>query len=722
MVKSIIYPDIIYKEDVLIDDEDIGYDTTMYDYSIYGISIIIVLGKAKYTYANNSKYPKYNIVYFPIYLVINSEPCAKIGIFEVESHQVINIMDDDGDMDLNKGNVIIYASDDYLRFIIKEADKRVEKKEEDNTEIEDIMNQKLKGEEKSESISEGTDKETAIDLTIENDVLRMPPPNEKTSVSVQAANTILQDGIFIHNQTVVPPPPIKEETEEESTKIKLEYKESHKNNWMQKFTKNMQYGIIDNEGAGDCFFAVIRDAFHQIGKDTSVEIMRALLAKEATEDLFNNMKALYVNFLAEYQEREKEMKAMKTTNDVLKKRINKIDDKEVRTKIIEEAKRVIDGFTKIRREKEYAKELLDEYIYMKDINNVTELKTFIMTRNYWADTWAISTLERLLNIKIIILSEEAYASGDVDSVLTCGQLNDEILENNGTFTPDYYILTCYTGRHYKLITYKCSTADSVATSVDYIKYIFKFHEIPYDIKAMVINKCVEKNAGPYYIIKDFRDFKNKLGYESNDAEDEQDDEYLNKDLYDNNIVFMFHANSNSKPKAGMGSGEKIPNENKLDFMYLNKIVDWRKMLDDSWAAPFTVDSRRWNTVEHYYLGSQFKKGFPDFYHQFALDSGSDISKDLELARAAGSKSGKLNDRILREPKIKIDPDFYEIGVNPRSKVERKTALTAKFVEKNVREVLLQTKQAKLLHFIRKHEPEIDELLMQVRKEIHKLII
>ena len=60
---------------------------------------------------------------------------------------------------------------------------------------------------------------------------------------------------------------------------------------------------------------------------------------------------------------------------------------------------------------------------------------------------AISTLEKKLN-EMIILSEESYLNDDHDGIMQCGQLNDTRKEEMKTFKPDYYIIMCYTGRHY----------------------------------------------------------------------------------------------------------------------------------------------------------------------------------------------------------------------------------------------------------------------------------
>ena len=704
-MKSKINPNkITYSESKKLDDGDVGFDSSLYDYELFGIPIQFALGKENYTFS------KHNVVFFSIYLIIDSEPKARIGVFEIDSNQVINIIDEDGDVELSKykDNILIFISEEYLRYILKETEKSNK-----NTELSDIEKGKTiqkttEIQELEENIEEKNSEPVYDD---ETKVMRLNIPDNKISKSVKDSNEILNnqsqsDGIFVINNSTNPPTMLSEEKLETADEIKREYKENSKHNWMKKFMKNDNYSIIDNEGGGDCFFAVIRDAFKQIGKETTVEKLRALLSKEATDDMFREYRTLYINFLAEYEEKEKVLKDIKKTVQILKKRSQTNIDKYENEQIIGQANELLKKYKEISLEKKEAKSLLNEFEYMRNIDSLEKFKEFIMTRDYWADTWAISTLEKLLNIKMIIFSEESYKAKDYDSVLNCGQLNDNDLENQGNFKPDYYIITCYTGNHYKLISYK-------------EKNILLFREIPYDIKIMIINKCMERNAGPYYLIQDFRKLKTDLGLNPNEGQLEDDDEYITKDLYEKDVVLMFYSNSNAEPKAGKGSGEKIDDKRLLEFNTLNNIVDWRKKLDDSWITPFMVDNNRWNSVEQYFLGSQFKKGFPDFYLQFSIDSGSDISKDLALARIAGSKTGKTKDKVLRESKIKIDPDFYSVGVNPRHQEERRKALHAKFTQNmDLGKILHETKMAKLLHFIRGHEPEVDEMMMKIRKELN----
>jgi hypothetical protein len=95
---------------------------------------------------------------------------------------------------------------------------------------------------------------------------------------------------------------------------------------------------------------------------------------------------------------------------------------------------------------------------------------------------------------VILLSNEAYKEKDYANVLNCGELNDPLLESRGDFMPEYYIILENSGWHYNLVGYKK-------------KQIFKFKEIPYDIKKIIVNRCMEKNDGLFSLIPDFIQFK-----------------------------------------------------------------------------------------------------------------------------------------------------------------------------------------------------------------------
>ena len=70
------------------------------------------------------------------------------------------------------------------------------------------------------------------------------------------------------------PKQLKEETKNLAKSIRDKYHEENEDLWIQKYMKNKNYEITDNEGNGDCFFATIRDAFKTIGQDTTVFALR----------------------------------------------------------------------------------------------------------------------------------------------------------------------------------------------------------------------------------------------------------------------------------------------------------------------------------------------------------------------------------------------------------------------------------------------------------------
>ena len=107
----------------------------------------------------------------------------------------------------------------------------------------------------------------------------------------------------------------------------------------EQFLKNNNYDIHDVERNGDCFFAVIRDAFKQIGEITTVAKLRAILAKEVTDDIFQEQRTVFNDMDGTIREYEREIKEIKgLVENVLPQRAKKErDNKESLNQILEES-------------------------------------------------------------------------------------------------------------------------------------------------------------------------------------------------------------------------------------------------------------------------------------------------------------------------------------------------------------------------------------------------
>lgn len=692
MVASKINPTIRYNDTNKILSDDNSLESSTYDITFEKIdpkkSFTVAFGKVNYTHSSKS------VLYYPMYLVVDDEVKSQIGIIEIPMEDLPSILDEDNDLDPERiPDPILY------NFVNKEYFKKFDSKKLD-----------LEKDDLDDTGKQVDDKELdVIDLSGENlsdgseDYLGLVVPSKKLGEQGEKQTTEQQENpeyIFKKDIYKKMDPILTEETKKDALQLKSEYEESPSNDWVARFMKNNKYKIFDNEGGGDCFFAVVRDAFKQIGQETTVEKLRNVLANEVTDEVFQEYYKLYLSLDNELKENEKENLQLKQFLKELKNRVNQnVSNKEEHSQLIKQAKDAtaqLEKLKKDRAEQEYF--LKYNFGFMKDIDTLQKYKDFMRTSRYWIDTWGISTLERKLNMKMIIFSEEAFDEGSFDSVLNCGETNKDI-EKLGKFTPNYYIMTSYTGTHYTLISYKD-------------KKILTFSEIPYDVKMLVMNKCMEKNSGIYHIIQDFRNLKTKFGISADEGKIENDDnEMLTGKLYDPAIQFLYYSKSQNKPKPGTGSGELIPNDKKHTFLKLSKVTDWRRKLDDLWSnAAFSAENHRWASVEHFYQASKFKKGFPDFYLQFSLDSESELSKDSVMAKTAGGK--KSND--IRPKDVKLDPDFY----GERNLEVRNTALIAKFTDNlDMKELLALTYPAKLLRFIRGSPPEVDEQLMKVRQDM-----
>lgn len=663
MVKSLLSPDIDYIETSTLLPEDKNQEASLYEITLYDKDETIALGQPVYTFIER------NIVYYPIYLVKNDKVSLQIGLYEVFADNIVNILDADGDVDLLLiGQPLLYAD------ILSSAE--------------------------SDTPGQG---------------VAPPPSTEKKALE------------SLPEQTASDAEKEREAYAEAKGKVEDKAKGTH---WIQAYFKNNNYRMIDNEGKGDCLFAVIRDALAKVGVYKSVDEMRGILAANVTEDIFRGYKTVYDDAAQADEQLVKEIKVLVARHKELKTKIDSLKDRNEKQAVIAQADEIKQRHDLAKRERAYTKSVTEgELKMMKKVHNLVQFKALMQTCAFWGDTWAISTLERVLNIKVILFSEESYKAGDIDNVLTCGQLNDNVLEEKGIFEPDYYVLAIYQGYHYQLISYKDRGA-------------LTFEELPYDIKMRVMDKCLERLAGPYYIIPDFRIFMEKakdkdvaiqvekekkvedmqaeqieLQLKNRPQGQAEQSELLQSDLYDNGTVFQFYIKSLDKP-PGKGVGEVLSASEALEYKELKNIPDWRRKLSNFWPAPFTLDGHKWQTVEHYYQGSKYKRGHPEFYLQFSLDSGSALSKDPAMAKGAGGKSGKyLKEQIRHLDKygktMKMDDDFLSRG--PK---EKEAAQYAKFSQNpDLKALLKATQKAKLQHFSRGTPPMVYDDLMRVRNTL-----
>jgi predicted NAD-dependent protein-ADP-ribosyltransferase YbiA (DUF1768 family) len=798
MVTSKLDRTINYEENKDLNEDDKDMESSLFLIEVKEVEILCSVGHEKYTFI------KKNVLYVPIYLIHKSKVVMKIGVYEFMASDLQDMMDEDDDLDLTKmDNPLIFSfvttsllekykftgdlgddedvdeSKDTSVSVAVETTKMLEGDVEivDADAVEDVDGDIVGATDVADDEQEkGEDTDDTPLLKIGEEVEEAAVKlldDDESLVSIQEK---LKDEDVIPSEASVIKELFEEDTAtEETEKHKQETKaDAHKHNeaykkgtnWLQKHFKNNNYTIKDNEGGGDCLFAVIRDAFASIGKDITVAQMRNILAREADETTFSQYKTIYDSFNVNLTVVEEEMKELIKANKDLKKKAKAEKDRSKRKILVDASKKNVERYKDLKSDRDYTIGFLEEYKFMEGVDTLTDFRRVVRTCKFWGETWTISTLERVLNIKLIILSKEAYTSGDSGNILQCGQLNDVKLEEKGEFKPKYYIITDWLGYHYKSVGYKGN-------------YILTFEQIPYDIKSLVVDKCLERSSGPYQIIPKFKQLQEEthaievasaesslessvpeleleLELDSSDtgtktksksttgSKSVSDDSSVSTSastsrsssvsgststsasstkstrsrskgdkLADDNIVFQYYEKSADK-KPGKGAGEKIPGDKLKEFAALNAITHWRRQLSNMIHSEFELDGKKWFSVEHYYQASKFKKVNPEFFHQFSLDSKSELSRNAAMAKAAGtSKTGKYLGKEVRPKSIKTDSDFEE-----RMDDVLYEALLAKFSQHDESKMVLKaTKDATLVQYIRASPAKLSYELMEIRRMI-----
>ena len=763
MVLSKIDDKISYQELKGIDENDKGRDVSMYQIHLFNISVVIALGDIKFTYIDN------NILFAPVYLVVDeSNKIYQIGVYEFPSKELENLKDEDGDLDISliDGPLLFsFIDKPYIQKCMKneklvadydsgdEESDDEKPEEQDSSDEEELIDLPQDEDDNEDGEDESEDNaESKSKLKIKN------PPRVLVELDIEKNE---DDDDFL----------LEGEKEKDDKKERKKYKNPGKSDsqWIENFMSNNNYGIKDNPGHGDCFFYVIRDAFKSININADIKKVREKLVERVDQSVFQNYRERFdmydkeIRTLIKDVPKDKKLKAkLASEYNKIAKEIKNIKDRDKKLKQLEEAKKLkkkhVEKGEEILRKKgelRHAKKNIEDVKWLKNIKTLDQLKAKMKTCDYWADQWAINTLEIILNTKFIILSSHEYKKGNYSAVFSCGDFVHKEIEKKSYFKPKYYIIFEHTGNHYKLISYKD-------------KLIYRFHEIPYGMKTRIVEKCMKSRGKTLYnyipkfakligetveipIKKTDRDEEDKVDVDSKieegkvETEQEEEIEMIptptpeDSNLYDPDIEFIFYSrSSNSKP--GKGKGESLPDDKKSAYKELGEIKDFRKVLSNFYVKEkidgvrpplFELDGKKWASVEHYYHANKFKKNNKDYYDKFALGSGSEWEDDPLKALGAGGKGGKVKEKIpgsktvkviYKRPKeIVMDEDFFD-GKNREVVMER--GQQAKYEQDEFcKKVLLATKDAKLSHFIPR-KPRGQNLVpfydtMRVREKLKK---
>lgn len=681
MVQSRISHDIEYREEMSVMPEDRGKKAIVYEIEIMNVLVKITIGREKYEFE-----PK-GVIYYPIYLLhqpdLSIKPILKkIGVFEINKNQTLKMYDEDGDIDIDK-----FTNGPLIFSIITEKFLKTSMPNKQNNTL-------------PPPVSINAQK-PAPDYLTNGIPITKPLPTQSITAS---------RGIFEIDPTATKRPPLPEETEADAEQHRREFKEGPRTNWIQQFTKNPHYGIMsdmETTSPYNTFCEAIRTAYATAGMTTTISRIKNIIADNLVDADYRAYKRLQDDFVYRITAIKQEADDIAASVKLYANRMKKNDNRMEQLKMIKEVERL----------KQIHEGLKQEYRKLTRLNGALiknqTLKTFEEYRAWVRETDIlpitpdiISATEIALKCKFIILEEDAFAAGAEDEVLNCGRVHRSI---TSPYDPAHYIFLAHAPNDlYRVISYRKHC-------------LLLFREIPFDFKEiLIINKMREQNAGSFYLIGAFRDLKSARGIPADlgrphytELPENIDELTDGKHLFSVAQTFTISRNTPDRiPGSGLG-GEEI--DHFADFIKLAcNHPHWRRQLDDTWNShPFTIDGLRWASVTHYIEAAKFRKGFPEFYRKFSLDTPGKLSTDCDMAKNVADLKKREYDQIRPEG-IRIDAD-YALG---RREKDRATALTAKFSQnQELADMLKATREAIIKIYRRRAPPLIDITLLQIRSKL-----
>lgn len=320
MVLSKINNSISYPELKKIHNDDNKLESELYNIFIYGLPVVIAIGKVKYDFESD------NILYFPIYLINKNNKALQIGVYEIDSNFYLEYLND-GDLDLERNGSLVpllykfstKSMIDKERLIVEpESTDSIE--ETTPTENVIITNKANDLESEGEGESEG-EEEGESEKTEQTD------KREEKQISNIIRIPENRKDFFVLTKGIEIPPLLKEETKKMANDIIQKYHTKNSDNWIVKYMKNNYYYFVENEEGCDSFFSCIRDAFSQIAQQTSIQKLRKKFADSVSNDVFLFYKDNYTRFYNTLNDTIKNAKNLNIEYDKIREQYNHILDR-----------------------------------------------------------------------------------------------------------------------------------------------------------------------------------------------------------------------------------------------------------------------------------------------------------------------------------------------------------------------------------------------------------
>lgn len=725
MVASQLNNKVNFPEWKRVEEEDKEQELEMFETELHSVPVYVAVGQAR------NKFLRHRILYFPLYLMQPDDTACQVGVIEIESNNAIDGTRYSPETLLSENAPLLYsfATETYVRKHRKTPE--------------------------SEMSGTGTGVVTVDNTEQRTRKSENPKIAETTEERTERFIPHIRRELFTLVPNVKVPSRLKEETEKEAVQHRKMYHERDDDTWLQKFLRNRGYIIVqDTAGTttgatgnekGDCIFTVVRDAFLEIGQETTEAKLRAYFADKVTDEWFQAYRQRYDVFEKEVVEKRAMSAKLKHLYDDLKAKIQNTFDRAQQTLFREEALRLKSEYEDMKTSHSFAKENLKPVQFMKDVATLDDFRKHVRTCDFWGDAWTLHWMQYHLNLQFIVFSAEQYKDGNMDAVLECvpatlrNKHRERLMPDTEEVVPEFYLLLVRDGERYRRIEYKK-------------RALLVFSELPFDLKRMMADKCNETEGGRLEKVRSLISYRNRGGnmyatlrggsgsrggggsgieglivWNTEDEKplnllveqqlNEMDDAKL-MDLYDDTVQFSLSSTASTTALPGQGAEERCDLEKCLPFAELAKGKEWRRKLDDSYVKMplFQLDGHAWNSVEHFMSALPYKDRFQEYYLQFTHESNSELSKNAERAVAGASKAGKWKGTRIRP--VEVDASREDMTESDRARLH--DALVAKYTQnEDLGTLLLATLNAKLVRHRRGLPPLVLNQLMKVRDQLRR---